>query len=27
VERFQPRPLDGGPYRFVQADALTSPAP
>jgi len=23
VEQFRSRPLDGGPYRFVQADALT----
>jgi putative transposase len=23
VEEFRSRPLDGGPYRFVQADALT----
>ena len=23
MEQFRSRPLDGGPYRFVQADALT----
>lgn len=23
VEQFRSRPLDGGPYQFVQADALT----